>query len=90
MIGYKTAIVIVALIPLVPAIIVGGGFVIGIVFAGVIIIVGLGGPKLWQLHNNKSLGAKGRNNDIRDIMAPSQSSRENPEVERPGDGREER
>lgn len=90
MIGYKTVIVIVALLPLIPAVIVGGGFVIGIVAAILILVVGLGGPKYWQYYNNKSLGSKGRNNDIRDFMSPSQSPNENPEVDRADSGREDK
>lgn len=82
MVGYKTAVIGIALLPLIPALIVGGGFVVGILVGGVIILAGLGGPKLWQLHNNKSLGAKGRNNDVRDFMSPARSADENPRVER--------
>lgn len=90
MIGYKSALLGVALLPLIPAVLVGGGFVIAILFAAAILVVGFGGPKLWQLHNNKSLGAKGRDNDVRDYMSPSRSSNENPRVQRPGNNREDR
>lgn len=90
MIGYKTAIVGIAAIPLIPALLVGGGFVFGGLIAVGILLVGLGGPKIWQLHNNKSLGAKGRNTDVRDYMSPSRSSNDNPQVETPHRDREDR
>lgn len=85
MVGYKTVIIGIALLPLIPAVVAGGGFVIGVLLALAIIAAGLGGPKLWQLHNNKSLGARGRDNDLRDYMSPAESSRDNPTVKR-GDG----
>lgn len=82
--GYKTVIIGIALLPLIPAVLVGGGFVIGLLLAGGILLVGLGAPKWWQYYNNKSLGARGRNNDIRDVMSPSKSPNDNPKVDRAG------
>lgn len=87
MIGYKTVLLLVASLFFIPALVVGGGFIIAALLAGAVLLVGIGGPKLWQLHNNKALGAKGRNTDVRDYMSPAQSSREQPRVER-GDGEE--
>jgi hypothetical protein len=87
MIGYKTGILIVASLFFIPAIIAGGGFIIAAVIFGAIVIAGIGGPKLWQLHNNKSLGAKSRGTDMRDVVVPGNSQNDGPKVQR-GDGEE--
>lgn len=53
---------------LAPALVAGGGFLLALILAFAVVLVLLGGPKLWQLYEKQNVGAKGRNTDIRDLI----------------------
>lgn len=52
---------------LLPALVAGGGFILAGVLAFALLLAFLGGPKLWDLHMNKSMGERGRA-DVRDLI----------------------
>lgn len=84
---YKIGAIVVASLFVAPALITGGGFILGFLLAVLVLATLLGLPKWWQYYNNKSLGAKNRDRDVRDFMSPQESSNDQPRVER-ADGEE--
>jgi len=52
-----------------PALLVGGGFLIPLVVASLVAVAVIGGPRAWELYNNKRIGEKG-NLDIRQLITP--------------------
>lgn len=53
---------------LLPAI-VGGGLIIGGVLVVVWLVAMLGGPKAWELYNNKAMGERGMKQQTQDSQA---------------------
>jgi hypothetical protein len=52
-----------------PALLVGGGFLIPLLVAAAVGIAILAGPPAWELFNNKRIGEKG-NLDVRQLITP--------------------
>lgn len=59
---------VVAIVAL-PALLVGGGFLIPLIVAAVVGLAVIGGPRAWELYNNKRIGEKG-NLDVRQLITP--------------------
>jgi hypothetical protein len=53
-----------------PALLVGGGFLIPLLVAAVVGIAVIGGPRAWELYNNKRIGEKSGRGDIRALITP--------------------
>ena len=66
---YHYAAAVLVAVVAIPALIVGGGFLIPIVVAIVVGIAVIGGPAAWELYNNKRIGEKG-NVDVRQLITP--------------------
>lgn len=64
---YAIGLAILVLI-LLPALVAGGGLLLALLLVLVLAIALFGGPHLWDLHKQKSMGERGRA-DVRDMIA---------------------